>query len=107
MKQNVTIAFLADGKTQCLHGPDVPFTTQRKTVQGFRDADVPAGVVRVEIWQRGVPVKTAHKKATPKPEKPAAEAPKETPKASPEAAKDSPKPAAEAPKPAAPGSPAK
>ena len=63
MKRNITIALYTDGSSKLLHGSEVPFDTQRKTVQGFRDTDVPEGVERVEIWTRGIPVKFACKKS--------------------------------------------
>ena len=62
MKDHLTIAILSDGKSRLIHGPEVPFPVQHKTVQGFRDTDVPEGVERVEIWTRGLPGKIAFKK---------------------------------------------
>ena len=62
MKNCITVAYHTDGKTSLVHGPDVPFTEQRNTVQGFRDNDVPEGIERVEIWSRNQ-VKFAYKKS--------------------------------------------
>ena len=94
MKQNITIALRADGKSELIHGPEVPFSEQRATVQRFRDSDVPEGVERVELWTRSC-TKFAYKRTDPPakpsaPAKPEQEEPK-TPESKPEKSPAEPK----------------
>ena len=87
-KQNVTLAFHKDGTSELIHGPEVPFSEQRATVDAMRKDGLPAHIDRVEVWGRNR-VKFAWRQAS--------DIAKEA-----EATKQTIQPPADKPKPAAP-----
>lgn len=70
MAKTITIALKTDGTSYLVHGPEVPTSEQKQTVQKYREEGTPEGVERVEIWPRPtLCVKFAYRKApVPAPE---------------------------------------